>query len=41
MKIEELIEEIGSVGCCGCCWKEHDISDELRRAYELGAEIIL
>ena len=38
MTIEELIKEIGEVGCCGCCWSEHDISEELKRAYELGKE---
>ena len=38
MTIEELIEEIGKVGCCGCCVSEHDISNELKRAYELGIE---
>lgn len=34
--IEKLIEEIGEVTCCGCCHDSHDISEQLKRAYELG-----
>jgi bacterioferritin-associated ferredoxin len=38
MTLEELIKEIGIIGCCGCCYNDHDISDELKKSYELGLE---